>query len=377
MISFGSVFSGMIAVILLSIYGYFFIARMKHPVYGDLRMLILLFLVAGARMLFPLNLPLNVTIKDETILVPASYAAFHEVPGTGLEVYQIVFLAVALVALILLVVKGVRYHAFRKSLLKLTEEDTRLSEIAGKCGVIRDISGISFRKTNAGISPMVFGVLRPVIVIPDGVYSDDELKYVLDHELTHIKQHDLLIKAAFDILTALFWWNPFVWMIRKQAGNAIEVSNDVSLYEEMSPEEKTDYAELLVKTAGLNRPGAPYYSLSMASHGDPLIRKRVEGLLSTPPSRRARNMLPVHVLVMVIILAASLIVTPEPYSIHEDQVGASFDMEDDLGATPENTYILDKGDYYELYVDGAFVAKMHHIPEEFSEYPVYTEKPNE
>ena len=88
-------------------------------------------------------------------------------------------------------------------------------------------------------------------------------------------------------------------------------------------------------------------------------------------------MLAIHALVMVLILAVSLIITPEPYAISDDQVDGSFDMEDGLGTSKDNTYIVDVGDRYELYIDGEFAADMHEIPEDFRDYPVYTEKPNE
>ena len=44
-----------------------------------------------------------------------------------------------------------------------------------------------------------------------------------------------------------------------------------------------------------------------------------------------------------------------------------------MGVTiePDNAYILDNGDYYEIYVDGKFFTKIDIIPEEFKDIPIY------
>ena len=79
---------------------------------------------------------------------------------------------------------------------------------------------------------------------------------------------------------------------------------------------------------------------------------------------------------MVLIITVSFIVTPEPYAIHEDELDESFLLEEEFSAE-DNSYILQTDDHYELYVDGAFVCDFNEIPDEFKEYPVYTEKPEE
>ena len=80
---------------------------------------------------------------------------------------------------------------------------------------------------------------------------------------------------------------------------------------------------------------------------------------------------------MLVIVGTSFLVTPEPHGISEEQARGSFDLEEDLGASAENTYILDKGDHYELYVDGAFMGRFQEITEDFRAYPVYNESPED
>ena len=77
---------------------------------------------------------------------------------------------------------------------------------------------------------------------------------------------------------------------------------------------------------------------------------------------------------MALIIVISFVVTPEPYEIYEKDIDGSFIMDEKIGDAEEGTYILDKGDHYDLYVDGEYTCSLHEIIDDFKEYPVYKEK---
>lgn len=63
--------------------------------------------------------------------------------------------------------------------------------------------------------PMTAGVLAPVVVIPSTAadrFDDDELTAVLAHELAHIERRDNLAAVVQNVATALFWFNPALWL---------------------------------------------------------------------------------------------------------------------------------------------------------------------
>lgn len=66
------------------------------------------------------------------------------------------------------------------------------------------------------IEPSVFGVLRIVLVWPAALshrLSDEELKAIILHELSHVRRHDNL-SASFHMVTeALFWFHPMIWWL--------------------------------------------------------------------------------------------------------------------------------------------------------------------
>ena len=68
-------------------------------------------------------------------------------------------------------------------------------------------------------TPFTGGVLKPYICIPADAHrqlDQDELEAVIAHELGHIRQFDLLITVAIQILGDTFWFIPgYRWLSRK------------------------------------------------------------------------------------------------------------------------------------------------------------------
>ncbi len=64
--------------------------------------------------------------------------------------------------------------------------------------------------------PIVIGYLKPIILIPVGMCSNlstDQLEAIFLHELMHIRRKDYLINVIQSFLEAIFFFNPFVWII--------------------------------------------------------------------------------------------------------------------------------------------------------------------
>lgn len=66
------------------------------------------------------------------------------------------------------------------------------------------------------MEPGVWGILRPVIVLPEAIVehlSEEELETMLSHELMHIKRRDNFSGHMQAALCCLFWFHPLVWLI--------------------------------------------------------------------------------------------------------------------------------------------------------------------
>jgi beta-lactamase regulating signal transducer with metallopeptidase domain len=64
--------------------------------------------------------------------------------------------------------------------------------------------------------PGVFGVVRPVILLPDGILDflkPPEMEAIVAHELCHIRRRDNLVTTIHIAVESLFWFHPLVWWV--------------------------------------------------------------------------------------------------------------------------------------------------------------------
>ena len=69
------------------------------------------------------------------------------------------------------------------------------------------------------MEPGVFGVLRPVLLIPESIFdhlTPDQWKSVVAHELCHVRHRDNLIAGIHLFVESVFWFHPLVWWIGKR-----------------------------------------------------------------------------------------------------------------------------------------------------------------
>ena len=80
----------------------------------------------------------------------------------------------------------------------------------------RDADGVEARTSAALLEPALVGVLRPVLLLPQGIaehLSPRQLDAVLEHELCHLRRRDNLTAAVHMAVEAVFWFHPLVWWI--------------------------------------------------------------------------------------------------------------------------------------------------------------------
>ncbi|MCM1044180.1 MAG: M56 family metallopeptidase [Candidatus Gastranaerophilales bacterium] len=91
------------------------------------------------------------------------------------------------------------------------------------------------------------GFFRPFIVYSECSSMEKEL--LLRHELMHVKRWDVFWQSLMVIVLALFWFNPFVWVLRNQIRKSCECSCDEAVLEGRSRKERERYMEMIVRRA--------------------------------------------------------------------------------------------------------------------------------
>jgi len=121
--------------------------------------------------------------------------------------------------------------------------------------------GTALLTSNELASPISWGLMRPVIVLTDrAVEASGEAEAIIAHELAHVARMDWIKLLLARVATALFWFNPFVWMLAREAHQLREETADDAVLAADIPD--TDYAELLVGVARHECPG-----LLLGAHG--------------------------------------------------------------------------------------------------------------
>ena len=76
-------------------------------------------------------------------------------------------------------------------------------------------------------SPISWGLLRPVILLNTrAVEATGEAEAIIAHELAHVARMDWLKLLLARLATALFWFNPLVWILARQAHHLCEEAAD-------------------------------------------------------------------------------------------------------------------------------------------------------
>ncbi len=97
-------------------------------------------------------------------------------------------------------------------------------------------------------SPISWGVLRPVILLNDeALEAHHDAEAIIAHELAHVRGLDWAKLLVARIATAVFWFNPLVWILAREAHQLREeTADDAVLAADVA---NTDYAQLLVGVA--------------------------------------------------------------------------------------------------------------------------------
>ena len=110
-------------------------------------------------------------------------------------------------------------------------------------------------------SPISWGLIRPVILLNSrAVEATGEAEAIIAHELAHVARMDWIKLLLARVATALFWFNPLVWMLAREAHQLREEAADDSVL--AADIVDTDYAQLLVGVARHECPG-----LLLGAHG--------------------------------------------------------------------------------------------------------------
>ena len=158
----------------------------------------------------------------------------------------------------------------------------------GRCQEVLQGQTLAVRLTSQLPGPVCFGVLRPIILLPQDLYhhgTAENLRMVLTHEVAHIERHDAWVNLFQRIVESMYFFHPLVWWASRQlTQQRQQICDNHVLADGASPD---DYTTLL-SHIGERTVRARYLQTVAFSEGQLLAR--IRALLD--PSRNRQTKLP-------------------------------------------------------------------------------------
>lgn len=310
--------------------------------------IVILYVFCAVRMLIPIELPWVMIIPNETIYNPLYDAVRYRVFGVSIgKMLIIVWLLGTGIQIVRLIV---RYHNFGTKIRAIKESGKDISSSLIEEYGIKKVRIIMTDKTKV---PMTVGIGNYTILIPEENYSDREKKLILHHELTHIKNGDLIIQFLSNILCVVYWWNPAVYLFRRNLEQYFELRCDGTVTSEMQKQELAEYLEILLKiykNGNDNVNGSDIGVIEDYSIGGKELKERFERL-SQRIERTSRRYIGRFA---AFILAAGLLIISYSFIIQSEYPAPEMD-EESTEVTPKNAYVVHlKDGSYVLRMDDGF-----------------------
>lgn len=151
-------------------------------------------------------------------------------------------------------------------------------------------------------TPFVIGVFRPRIYLPANL-SEEETRYILLHERTHIRRLDHIVKIVSYLVLCVHWFNPLVWIAFFLSGKDMEMSCDEAVIKKLGGGVKKDYSTSLLALAT----GKRIVGGSPLAFGEGNTKSRIKNVLSY---KKPAFWVIIIALVGVAILTVGLITNP-------------------------------------------------------------------
>lgn len=132
---------------------------------------------------------------------------------------------------------------------------------------------IKTRVSDTICSPLMIGVIRPTLLLPETNITPEQLHNVLAHEMTHLKRNDVLYKWFVNVVKCVHWFNPAIYLISKQINIDCEISCDLAVVKEMDQQQEKGYVETILSLLTHNNSKVIPLTTGMTGNKDTLKRR--------------------------------------------------------------------------------------------------------
>jgi len=181
--------------------------------------------------------------------------------------------------------------------------------------------------TSAHLSPMVWwtgGKVR--VVIPTTLLDQldaQQLKWVLSHELAHVRRRDYLVRWLEWLACVCFWWNPVVWWAQRNLRATEEICCDALVISALHPKPQSYAKSILTAVESLVRPAIRPPAMASEINSGGFLERRFKMIVSNNPNRSKSRWLQTCVLLCSVVVLPLGIASAQDYGAVERRLGES------------------------------------------------------
>ena len=201
-------------------------------------------------------------------------------------------------------------------------------------------------------TPFVIGLFKPKIYIPAGL-SDEERRYIVLHEQTHIRRFDHIVKIFAYLVLCLHWFNPLVWAAFILMGADMEMSCDERVMKELGSDIKNAYSLSLVRVAA----GHKILNGSPLAFGEGSMKERIKNVLKFKKPSRLILIASIGLAAVITVgLTVNRITDVDTLDVAESQIIATT-------YSPDGRYLIEGYDAFYDYASEEYPAMYLRIVE--------------
>ena len=331
------------------------------------------------RLIFNFEISSSTVIRSRSIF-PAFYSFIKEplyLKGYSVKIFQVILFIWVLVAVILLINNIAKYIAFKKDLEKLDDNSSKENEKRFK-RILKQAkmeNRIDIAQNNNISSPFIIGILKGKIYIPNIDFSQEELEYIIRHEINHFVERDSLKKILIQIIKYMFWWNPFAHLFANDFNQILEIQCDLKTTAGFTDTEKIRYLESITKIIKNPRSNIKKHS-SVANFVNieeiDSLKQRFRIVLNYKGERNLFNVFSIGLcfLALGLYISSYFIIIQPNYEPAGHEIYHTEDIDD--------SFIIEKPNgSYDIYINSTFkynIEKLEDLNKTLRDQPIYKGK---
>lgn len=209
------------------------------------------------------HVPKNLTNLNSTQAINSTttaYAKFN-ISNSYIQAGHENILNILSIAWIIVLIVGAVYlltlYTVFCSKIKLERpfRDVDICDTLKQCKKIMKINrNIQIKESKNVSTPCITGLIFPVILIPKYMtnkLTNEEIKYIIIHELAHFKRKDILINWIVTVLNLIHWFNPILYFAFKRLRQDSEIACDAKVLSYIKDDAHKEYGNAIINLTSL------------------------------------------------------------------------------------------------------------------------------